>query len=338
MRKPVTGFGAGVCAILFGILVTISGTGLCSTFRNVELGSQFPSFTVTKLDGSKAEVSPKAGEVAAFFFVRLEQENSLRLIKDAENLCSELKDSGVSCSFVASYSDPLEKVKEFVDKEGIKSPFFVDADRDAYDRMGLFVLPATALVDKEGKLAYEFSSYDMTFKDAVGGKMKVLAGLMTEEEYRKLVAPEEGPAKTEEAKEADRLINMGKRLASRGLFEKAAEKFKEAAEKDPENLTAKTLYAESLARTGKADEALKILEEVLQENPNLREAKLAKGIALIYKGDYDEAVKVITETATLNPKPERSYYWLGVALEKKGEFEKAAGYYRKALKKILGEK
>ncbi len=328
----------GLLFLVLGLVAFTVTASYGATFRNVNEGAKAPSFKVKTPDGSELVIEPADGNLKAVFFLKLSQESSRNLVRDAKKFCEEVADKEVRCIYIFSYSDAPEDVARFVEEVGLKGIVGIDADGDAYEKYGLFVFPATALIKEDGTLAFEYSSYDLTYADVVGGELKVLAGVMTEEEYQKLVKPPEGVEKTDAQKEADRLVKLGKRLASRGLYDRAAEKFKEAVEKDPTNAYAKTLYGESLARSGKAEEAVKIFDEVLRDNPLDKEAKLGKGIALIFKGDYDGAIEILTGVASLNPRPERAYYWLGVAHEKKGEFEKAVKYYRKALKRFVGEK
>jgi tetratricopeptide (TPR) repeat protein len=309
-----------------------------STFRKLKEGEPVPSFALKDVDGNDVTFTPDDGSAKLVAFISVEKNaKSQKLLSTLNEIYEEVAAKGVKIVAVASYEDKVEDIKAFASEKKLKFPIAVDADQKVYGEWGLFVLPATAIVDGEGKLDFEYSSYDMEYKNIVGGKVKVMVGLMTAAEYEKIIHPEEEPEKTLEQKEASRLITLGKRLASKGMHQKASEKFKEAIDKDPENLTARTLYAESLGKAGKVDEAITELNAVLEKDPNMRDAKIALGIVLIEKGDYDGAVEKLTSASMLNPKPQRAYYWLGNAYEKKGDLESAVKYYRKALKKVLGE-
>ncbi|NIO16675.1 MAG: tetratricopeptide repeat protein [Deltaproteobacteria bacterium] len=309
-----------------------------STFRTQEVGEAVPGFALKDAEGRDVTFTPADGKVKLVAFVSVTKNSkSRKMLGTLDRIYQEVSRKGVGVYVVVSYEDRAEDVKAFLEEEKITLPLVFDSDRKVYGDWGLFVLPATAIVDGEGKLAFEHSSYDMEYENIVGGKVKVLAGAMTEADYEKLVRPGDEVQKSAGQTEAERLIILGKKLSSKGMHEKAAEKFMEAVDKDPENLEARTLYAESLGKSGKVDEAITELNLVLEKSPNMRDARIALGIVLIKKGDYDGAVENLTSASMLNPRPQRAYYWLGNAYEKKGDLENAVKFYRKALKRVLGE-
>jgi len=206
-----------------------------------------------------------------------------------------------------------------------------------YGDYGLFILPATGIIGKDGKFAFEHGSHGRDFRDVVGGKAKVLAGLMTEEEYKKLVTPVESVKRSKEEGEADRLISLGRTLLKRGMPDKAAEKFAKAVELDPKNLTALLAYGESLVASKKLDEALVQFTRAKEIAPNSKEAALGIGTVHLEKGEVDKAIQEISDAAMLNPKPEKAYFWLGAAYEKKGDLPNAVKYYKKAIERIIKE-
>lgn len=327
-----------VFILSLSMIIGAVNTGYGSTFRKLHVGDVVPSFALKDIDGNDVTLTPDDGATKFVVFVSVEKNSKSRnLLVTLNEIYDEVSPKGVKVIAVASYEDKAEDIKAFVEEKGLKFPVVRDADQQVYGEWGLFVLPASAIVSGEGKLDFEYSSYDMEYKNTVGGKVKVAAGLMTEAEYEKIVNPVQEPEKSFEQKEASRFITLGKRLASKGMHDKAAEKFKEAVEKDPENLEARTLFAQSAGKAGRVDEAITELTSVLEKDPNFREAKIAMGIVLIEKGEYDGAVENLTSASMLNPKPERAYFWLGSAYEKKGDLENAVKYYRKALKKVLGE-
>lgn len=332
-------FAFGLVYLLSLLMVTYAvDPAFGSTFRKLRVGEPVPSFQLKDIDGNDVTFTPDDGSVKIVAFISVEKNSKSRqLLKTLNEIHGEVAAEGVKIIAITSYEDNVENIRAFASENKLGFPVAVDAEQKVYGDWGLFVLPATAVIGGEGKLDFEYSSYDMEYRNIVGGKAKVMAGIMGEAEYEKIVNPEEEPEKSSEQKEAARLITLGKRLSSKKMHGKAAEKFKEAVDKDPDNLEARTLFAESLGKSGKVDEAISELRLVLEKNPNMRDAKIALGIALIEKGDYDGAVERLTSASMLNPKPQRAYYWLGNAYEKKGDLENAVKYYRKALKKVLGE-
>lgn len=316
-------------------LSTVPGTG--SAFRNLKEGAPAPPFTLKDFEGKDVEFQPASGKVTVLSFVDLSQERSLSQLRDLVSLHGDLSAKGVDFLAVAKYTNTAEEAKKAAADLGIRFPLLADKDQKAYGDYGLYILPATGVIGKDGKFAFEHASYGRDYKDVVGGKVKVLAGLMKEEEYRKLVTPVESVAKSKEESAAEREMNLGRTLASRGMPEKAAEKFGKAVELDPKNLEARLAYGEALVHGKKYDEAMKQFEEAKTLNPNSKDALLGIGMVHLEKGNTDQAIQEITQAAMLNPKPAKAYYWLGSAYEKKGDLPNAVKYYKKALEKILKE-
>jgi tetratricopeptide (TPR) repeat protein len=311
--------------------------GGAAAFRNLKEGSPAPPFTLKDFDGKDFEFRPDAGKVTILSFVKLSQDRSIDELKDLVALHKDLSGKGIDILAVASYGDTAADAKKAVADLGIAFPLLHDKDQKVYGDYGLFILPATGVIGKDGKFAFEHSSHGRDFKDVVGGKAKVLAGLMTAEEYAKLVTPVESVQRSREEGEADRLVSLGRTLLKRGMPDKAAERFAKAVELDPKNASARIAWGESLVAAKKYDDALVQFTKAKELAPDSKEAGLGIGTVHLEKGEIDKAIQEISDAAMLNPKPEKAYFWLGAAYEKKGDLPNAVKYYKKAVEKIIKE-
>ena len=322
-------------AILAIFFSTVPGTG--AAFRNMKEGSAALPFTLKDFDGKDVEWKPDSGKVTILSFVKLSQERSVEQLKDLVVLHKELAGKGIDFVVVASYTDTAAEAKKAVADLGISFPIVHDKDQKAYGDYGLFILPATGIIGKDGKFAFEQSNHGRDYKEVVGGKAKVLAGLMTEDDYKKLVTPVESARKSKEEGEAERLISLGRTLQKRGMPDKAAERFGKAVELDPKNVVARIAYGESLVASKKYDEALVQFTKAKEIAPSSKDAGLGIGTVHLEKGELDKAIQEISDAAMLNPSPEKAYFWLGAAYEKKGDLPNAVKYYRKAVEKLIKE-
>ncbi|HQU12800.1 MAG TPA: tetratricopeptide repeat protein [Thermodesulfobacteriota bacterium] len=311
--------------------------GGAAAFRNMKEGSPALPFTLKDFDGKDVEFRPGSGKVTILSFVKLSQDRSIDELKDLVALHKELSGKGIDILAVASYGDTPAEAKKAVSELGIAFPILHDKDQKVYGDYGLFILPATGVIGKDGKFAFEHSSHGPDFRDVVGGKAKVLARLMTAEEYTKLVTPVESVKKSREEGEASRLISLGRTLLKRGMPDKAAERFARAVELDPKNAAARIAYGESLVASKKYDEALAQFTKAKEIAPDNKDAGLGIGAVHLEKGEFDKAIREISDAAMLNPKPGKAYYWLGAAYEKKGDLPNAVKYYKKAVEKIIKE-
>ena len=311
--------------------------GGAAAFRNMKEGSPALPIALKDFDGKDVEFKPDSGKVTILSFVKLSQDRSIDQLKDLVVLHKELSGKGIDVFVVASYGDTAAEAKKAITDLGISFPIVHDKDQKAYGDYGLFILPATGLIGKDGKFAFEHGSHGRDFRDVVGGKAKVLAGLMTEDDYKKLVAPVESVKKSKEEGEAERMISLGRALLKRGMPDKAAERFGKAVELDPKNVAARLAYGESLVASKKYDEALVKFTKAKEIAPSSKDAELGIGTVHLEKGELDKAITEISDAAMLNPKPEKAYFWLGTAYEKKGDLPNAVKYYKKAIEKIFKE-
>jgi tetratricopeptide (TPR) repeat protein len=326
----------GLFTLFVGLFFfTVPSTG--SAFRNVKEGSDALPFTLKDFEGKDVEFKPASGKVTVISFVKFSQERSVDQVKDLVALHNELSAKGAAFLAVADSKDTADEVKKVVAANKVPFPVLADPAQKVYSDYGLYILPSTGIVGKDGKFAFEHGSHGRDYKDVVGGKVKVLLGLMKEDEYKKLLTPVESVQKSKEESEADRDLALGRTLLKRGMADKAGEKFAKAVAADPKNVHARIAYGEALVAGKKYDDAMKQFEEAKKLAPTNKEVQVGVGTVLLEKGDADGAIKELNAAAMLNPKPEKAYFWLGAAYEKKGDLKNAVVFYRKAIDRLMKE-
>jgi tetratricopeptide (TPR) repeat protein len=314
---------------------TVPSTG--SAFRNVKEGAPALPFTLKDFEGKDFEFKPASGKVTVISFLKFSQERSVEQVKDLVALNNELASKGAAFIVVADSKDTADDVKKVVAAEKVPFPVLADPMQKVYADYGLYILPSTGVIGKDGKFVFEHASHGRDYKDVVGGKVKVLLGLMKEDEYKKLLTPVESVKKSKEESESERDLALGRTLLKRGMADKAAEKFGKAVQLDPKNVHARIAYGESLVAGKKYDDAMKQFEEAKKLAPQNKEIQVGIGTVLLEKGDADGAIKELNAASMLNPKPEKAYYWLGAAYEKKGDLANAVKFYRKAIDRLMKE-
>ncbi len=306
-----------------------------AAFRNLKEGQPAPPFTLKDAAGVDVVFKPDSGKVTVLSFVDLSQERSRDQLKDLAALQADLGAKGAEFLTVTKYTNTADEARKAASELGLKFPLLFDKDQKAYGEYGLFVLPATGVIGKDGKFLFDHSGHGRDFKDVVGGRIKVALGLLSEEDYKKLVTPVESAPKSREESEAERELALGRTLMKRGMPDKALEKFGKAVALDPKNLDGRIAYGESLVAAKKLDEALVQFQKAKELAPQNKDAQLGVGTVLLEKGETDKAIAEIQAAAMLNPKPAKAHYWLGAAYEKKGDLPNAVKFYKKALEKLI---
>jgi tetratricopeptide (TPR) repeat protein len=320
-------------AVMLLLTLLLASTAGAQAFRNLKEGDKAFPVSLKDAEGKDGAFSPDSGKVTVLAFIKSGQDRSQALVKDLAALRAELAPKGVDFVVVASYTDTPDEMKKAAADLGAQ--VLLDKDQKAYSDYGLFILPTAAVIGKDGKYILGYAGHSHDFRNVLGGRVKVLAGLMTEDEYKKLNTTVETVQKSKEESEAERLMTLGNTLVKRGMCDKAIEKFSKAVELDPKNAGARTAFGECLIAAKKPDEAKAQFEKAKELDPRSKDAQLGLGMVHLEKGETDKAIEVISEAAMLNPKPAKANYWLGAAYEKKGDLQNAVKFYKKAIEKLL---
>jgi tetratricopeptide (TPR) repeat protein len=326
---------ARLTAVLLMVALVLTPPAICGAFRNVEVGSAVPDFTLKDLDGMDHTLSAEKGRVVILAFIKADQDKSIKALNALEKVSGTLKNDGLTVWAVANGAEDVSAIKPLVEKLDLEYPILVDADKKLYGEYGLFIFPATAVIDQEGNFSHEYTSYGADYGQAIMDKAKVLLGLMSVEEQRKGTEKKAIVELSESEKEAERNMQMAKVLLDRGFGSKALPKLEKAIELNPALTGARILAGEIYMEDGKNAEARAQFDAVLTDNPKSNEARVGLGSVLIAEGDLDGAEAELQKAIMLNPDPTLALYRLGQVYEKKGETQKAMETYRKALEKKL---
>ena len=326
---------ASAVAVAFVMGLFFATPVVGAAFRNLTKGSPAPDFTLHDLEGMDRTLSAEKGSVVVIGFVKPDQDRSIKVLNALEEVSGTLKSDGVTVWAVSAKSDDPAAISALVEKLSLEYPVLVDEERKIYGEYGLFTFPVTAIIDQEGNFVFEYSSYGGDYTETIVNEAKMLLGLISREEMDKASEKTEIVEKSKEEKDADRALQMGKMLLTRGFGSKALPKFEQALGLNPALVEARLLSGEIYIKDEQYDKAREQFEKVFEVDANSNEAKV--GIASVYiaEGKLDEAETQLQQAISLNPDPTLAMYRLGQVYEKKGDVQKAMETYRKALERVL---
>jgi tetratricopeptide (TPR) repeat protein len=316
-----------------GAVLSLPGPG--AAFRNLKEGATPAAFALKDLGGQEVRFDPAAGKATVLCFLEVSQGRSVDALKDLVRMQSRPEAKDVAFVGIIPGNDNLAEAKRLVAEFKVGFPVLVDEGQKLYGEYGLYILPSTAIVGKDGKLVFEQAGHMRDYDAAVGGRLKVLAGLMKEDDYRKSMTPIESAPRSREEGEADKEVALGNTLLKRGMVDKAGEKFAMAVRFDPKHVKARIALGETLLASKQLDNALLQFEEAGRLAPGNKDAQLGVGMVHLARGAVDNAIRLITEATMLNPRPEKATFRLGTAYEKKGDYANAVKCYRKVCEKLL---
>jgi len=329
-RTLMSALAVGLVMVLFFVTPVIG-----AAFRNLEKGQPVPDFTIKDMEGLDHNLGGEMGKVVILSFVKVDQDRSIKTLNALEEVGAIFKSEGVTVWGITSQVEDKAAIQALIDKLDLHYPILLDEDQKLYGEFGLFTFPATMVVDQKGNYVHEYASYSSDFQDTIVNDIKLLLGLISEEDSSKSAAKTEIVELSPEEKDAERNLQMAKVLLKRGFGTKALPKLEKALELNPSLIEARLLSGEIYLEDEQYDKAREQFEKVFETEPNSNEARV--GIASVYieEGKLDEAEVELKKAITLNPDPTLALYRLGQVYEKKGDVQQAMETYRNALERLM---
>ncbi|WP_456369794.1 redoxin domain-containing protein [Thermodesulfatator atlanticus] len=317
--------------ILVFILSLENTTSAAFPFRNIKEGDTLPDFCVTSYGDSAQFCSKTIDKITIMIFwgadIPLKEKRSIKTFKAFEKIKNELQKRNIKIIAINVQNDPKEKVKDIIQKNKISFPMFWDKEREAYKKLGIYVIPSVLIIDKNKKVITGIG-YTRKIAQITLGEIKVYLKEQTKEELERELHPEIKKKRASLIK-AKRHLAMGKVLLKRNLPQRAIAEFKKALEID-KNLPEAHIYLGcSYIQLGKVDEGIKELELGLKSKETIEGLIcLAKAKATI--GQTEEAIADLESLILRNQRNPELFFTLGELYEKKQNFKKAAEAYKKA--------
>ena len=133
-------------------------------------------------------------------------------------------------------------------------------------------------------------------------------------------------------REAEKLINLGRKLLGQGRLEDAQEAFSRAMDFDPDNQNRKTEIGEAFLANGLAAEAATFFESSINENPDDVNLYNRLGMAYRKQKKFTEAIANYQKAIAIDPHEENLRYNLARAYLSAGEKDNAIVALKEAIK------
>lgn len=129
-----------------------------TTAEQVPLELQTEDFTVYDLNGQPVSLSDFLGKPIVVNFWSTWCESCVDELPLFEKLYSEYKESAVFLMINVPMDSALdEKVNSFIDENGYTFPVYCDSDFSAADAYGVWAMPQSLFINKDGKLVQSYN-------------------------------------------------------------------------------------------------------------------------------------------------------------------------------------
>ncbi len=308
-------------------------------FRAIKQGDPVPNVKLLPMESDDAELtfSGLKGKpfIVIFWGADLPEkiEYSAKIIGEIEELAPFLDERNVQRFSVNVQNDDSASVKEVVDKSKSTIALFQDDNLQAYEALGIYVIPSVLLVDKDGNVAAGMG-YSRDLVGRLKGSVEIMLGEKTADQVAAELRPEMKEV-SEETKAGNLHFNFGMVMIKRGLVDSAIREFSKAVEINPDMIEAHLqLGCLYLSRKDYVN-AEKEINKVLAAEPESIKGNICLGEILRGKGMLEEAENLLQKIADAHPESYGAYYSLGRVLEDKKKEVEAMEKYKQAYRVLV---
>jgi peroxiredoxin/Flp pilus assembly protein TadD len=337
-RKALSGkikFPSLCAGVILSVGLIFTGYGEANSFpfRSVNVGDQLPGVTVKSLRSQQDEalVKYKGKPLVLVFFgadVATKKERSIKALQAVQKLADFLKGKGVVVLAIDAQGDDAATISEVVAESTLSVPVYLDADKQAYGNLGIFVMPSIMLVAADGKVAAGMG-YSHDLGQRLKGEVEVLLGEKTRAQVEEDLRPEMVEKSLEE-KGANRHYSLGLTMLGKGQPESAMTELGKAIALEPGMGKAHVHLGCLQLDAGKVAEAKVSLAKGMASEPEMIEGKICQARVKATEGSVDEAIDDINFMMLRNSRNDTLHYVLGIMLEGKADTSGAMKEYRKA--------
>ncbi len=299
-------------------------------------------FTLEALDGQVFRSAQELGERGALItFWRLDQEPSLRMLKDLKQLYDEVPKHEIAIVSIVAGTVERSVVATQVKELEIAFPVLFDPDRRIYAELGVIVSPSTWFVDRSGLVLDDYPGHRRDFLRVARANTAFLRGSIAEAERLARVQTRARPPLELEQKElagVETRYQLALRLLDKGRCEAAMAQLRKVWESDPPLVTAGVKLGLLLLEDARNAEALEIFERATELVPTDPVVWGARGVALLRLGQEREGAELLRRALQQPVEEPLLYYEMAKLSERSGELDEARGYYRKGLELMLADR
>jgi tetratricopeptide (TPR) repeat protein len=243
------------------------------------------------------------------------------------------EDRGVAVLAVNTQGDSPEVIREVLNDAGVDYQVCLDSAQQAYSALGLYVMPAVLIVDRNGRISSGIG-YRRNLIESLKGEVQIIAGEKSREEILAAFYPAMAP-KSENEKKAHLRFNQGVRLREQGMPSAAIREFQEAVRYNPGMGKAYSELGCLYLQQGRMQEAEGLLDKGLELDSSAVNGHICKAELRAARGEVEEALDNLEALRLQHRRNAEIRYMMGILHEKNGDLEQASGEYRKAYELLL---
>jgi peroxiredoxin len=282
-----------VAGLLLG-LVTFSVSGAAAAFKNIKVGDQALPVQLNDLDGQEHSLAQyKDAKAVLILFWATWSQRSINELEDLKKFDEKYGEQGLQILAVNVENQALDdqdmrQIRTVIEKSEVGFPVLLDNGLKTYNEWGVIATPTTAIVDSEGTVSFDLSSYPTSAYEEMDEAIQKSLGLWVEE-----VVDENAVPAYEPAREALLRLGLGKRHAQKEFMSKAMPELQKAAVADSGWADPHIYIGFVHFRNGENDKAKESLEKAAGLDPDREETILLTSYVLMSEEKVDEAIALL---------------------------------------------
>jgi peroxiredoxin len=282
-----------VAGLLLG-LVTFSVSGAAAAFKNIKVGDQALPVQLNDLDGQEHSLAQyKDAKAVLILFWATWSQRSINELEDLKKFDEKYGEQGLQIMAVNVENQALDdqdmrQIRTVIEKSEVGFPVLLDNGLKTYNEWGVIATPTTAIVDSEGTVSFDLSSYPTSAYEEMDEAIQKSLGLWVEE-----VIDENAVPAYEPVREALLRLGLGKRHAQKEFMSKAMPELQKAALADSGWADPHIYIGFVHFRNGENDKAKESLEKASGLDPDREETTLLTSYVLMSEEKVDEAIALL---------------------------------------------
>ena len=302
-------------------------------------GDTAPALALPDLDGRMVKTADVRGKVLVLVFGELYHGRTLEACRQLRSVLdgAKLRDRPVVSLLVVSQDREPAALRQAADGKPVPAVILHDRTRAASEAYRVAVLPSVVVVAGDGRVVHALAAMTTQFADVLLDALLLATGQIDADAFDARRSPGGAAGADMVTVRAERLTQLARQLARRGLAELAEQKYGEALDVEPAHAAAHLGLGVLEQRRGRLAEAEKHFGAVLEHEADSVDAALGLAFVHIARGgdELRGARGLVTRLLARNPLRPRAHYLLGLVEEKQGNVAQAAASFKQAAELLM---
>ncbi len=302
-------------------------------------GSTAAPIALSDLDGTAFDATRVAGRPHVIIFGELYHRQTREACAEVQRVLDDPRLAGETILPLLIIAQPLSRLelKTQAESLGLAGVVLHDPERKAFADYRVSVMPTVVVVGGDRKVIYSLPALTARFGDLLTDSLLVATGRLSAERFEQSLHPDGAETLTDEQVRANRLTQLARQLARRGLDDLSDEKYREALHLWPQSTEARLGLGRLHLKRGRISDAEAQFRAVLTEQPDLVEGILGVAYVQTLRGGEElaEAERLVRGVLDRDANQPRAHYLLGRICEQRDQPAQAAASFRRAAELLM---